>query len=117
MLPDRIFVRKKVAFRLIRASFICSASNRKIQENKKERILSPGDVILLEIQIGYNGGPWLPIETQSAEFEAIQYATSLGIVVVEAGANGGVDLDQYKHWDDKYIFNRDLPDFKDSGQS
>ncbi|WP_083189465.1 carbohydrate-binding protein [Paenibacillus sp. KS1] len=79
------------------------------------QVLSPGDVILLEIQIGYNGGPWLPIETQSAEFDAIQYATSLGIVVVEAGANGGVDLDQYKHWDNKYIFNRDLPDFKDSG--
>jgi chitodextrinase len=78
------------------------------------QVLSPGDVILLEIQIGYNGGPWLPIETQSAEFDAIQYATSLGIVVVEAGANGGVDLDQYKQ-DNKYIFNRDLPDFKDSG--
>nr|WP_268625151.1 hypothetical protein [Paenibacillus alvei] len=82
MLPNRIFVRKIVAFRLIRASFICSASNRKIQENKKERILSPGDVILLEIQIGYNGGPWLPIETQSAEFDAIQYVTSQGIVFV-----------------------------------
>lgn len=78
------------------------------------QVLSPGDVILLEIQIGF-GGPWLPIETQPAEFDAIQYATSLGIVVVEAGANGGADLDQYKHWDDKYIFNRDLPDFKDSG--
>lgn len=78
------------------------------------QVLSPGDVILLEIQIGY-GGPWLPIETQPAEFDAIQYATSLGIVVVEAGANGGADLDQYKHWDNKYIFNRDLPDFKDSG--
>ncbi|MFC4306694.1 S8 family serine peptidase [Cohnella boryungensis] len=78
------------------------------------QVLSPGDVILLEIQIGY-GGPWLPIETQPAEFDAIQYATSLGIVVVEAGANGGADLDQYQHWDNKYIFNRDLPDFKDSG--
>jgi chitodextrinase len=78
------------------------------------QVLSPGDVILLEIQIGY-GGPWLPIETQPAEFDAIQYATSLGIVVVEAGANGGADLDQYLHWNDKYIFNRDLPDFQDSG--
>ncbi|MCY9530095.1 hypothetical protein M5X04_12260 [Paenibacillus alvei] len=82
MLPDTIFVCKIVAFRLIRASFICPASNRKIQENKKEKILSPGDVILLEIQIGYNGGPWLPIETLPAEFDAIQYATSLGIVFV-----------------------------------
>ncbi|WP_081418573.1 S8 family serine peptidase [Paenibacillus sp. Leaf72] len=78
------------------------------------QVLSPGDVILLEIQIGF-GGPWLPIETQPAEFDAIQYATSLGIVVVEAGANGGADLDQYQHWDNKYIYNRDLPDFKDSG--
>ncbi|MBH5320211.1 S8 family serine peptidase [Paenibacillus sp. GSMTC-2017] len=76
--------------------------------------LQAGDVILLEVQVGSNNR-WLPIESQQAEFDAIQYATSLGIVVVSAGGNGNVDLDQYLSGDNKYTFNPDSPDFKDSG--
>ncbi|MFD0587416.1 S8 family serine peptidase [Paenibacillus sp. GCM10027627] len=76
--------------------------------------LQAGDVILLEVQVGSNNR-WLPIESQQAEFDAIQYATSLGIVVVSAAGNGSVDLDQYVTGDNKHTFNPNSPDFKDSG--
>jgi serine protease len=61
-----------------------------------------GDVILLEQQ--YNGGTapcwcgstctnYLPVEAGADVFAAIQNATALGRVVVEAAGNGGQDLD------------------------
>ncbi|WP_345494938.1 S8 family peptidase [Nocardia callitridis] len=64
--------------------------------------LSPGDVILLELhrpgprfnftdkpdQAGYIAIEWWP-----DDFAAIRYATGKGIIVVEAGGNGGQDLD------------------------
>lgn len=63
-------------------------------------VLVPGDVILIEQQTpGANGGcdfsqvGCAPVEFNTAEFAAIQTATSLGIIVVEAAGNGQENLD------------------------
>lgn len=54
----------------------------------------PGDVILLEQQMAVCGsGLYGPIEDELAVFQAIQYATALGFVVIEPAGNGSVDLD------------------------
>src|SRR5207245_8466924 len=61
------------------------------------KALQAGDVLLLETQTVAN----LPVEVQDAYqalqnqlvFGAIQTATTLGIVVIEAAGNGGQDLD------------------------
>jgi len=65
-------------------------------------LLTPGDIILVEL---HQPGPRFKFEASSGEqgfigiewwpddFAAIQYATSRGIVVVEAGGNGGENLD------------------------
>ncbi|MEV2910355.1 putative mucin/carbohydrate-binding domain-containing protein [Paenibacillus larvae] len=76
-------------------------------------VMKPGDVLLIELQ---NGSPvgYVPVETNAADFDAIKYATNKGITVVEPGANGSVNLDTFTK-DGKYIFNRNSPDFKDSG--
>lgn len=55
-------------------------------------VLDPGDIYLIEIQISGPEG-WLPMEWLSDVFAAIQTTTALGIICVEAGANGTVDLD------------------------
>lgn len=55
--------------------------------------LGPGDIILLEIHRVGPRGRWLPIEWWPADFDAIRYAIGKGIVVVEAGGNGGENLD------------------------
>ncbi|HEX6039664.1 S8 family serine peptidase, partial [Longimicrobium sp.] len=64
--------------------------------------LSPGDVILLEL---HRPGPavdfdnpdspfgWMAVEWWPDDFAAIRYATSRGILVVEAAGNGSQDLD------------------------
>lgn len=64
--------------------------------------LAPGDVILLEL---HRPGPavdfdnpdspfgWMAVEWWPDDFAAIRYATSRGIVVVEAAGNGSQDLD------------------------
>ncbi len=60
----------------------------------------PGDVILVEQQTyvcGLTGNLGLgPSEYDSPVYQAIQTATALGLVVVEAAGNGGVNLDQEK---------------------
>ncbi|WP_460292019.1 M24 family metallopeptidase, partial [Bacillus cereus] len=38
-----------------------------------------------------------------------------GIIIIEAGANGGNDLDQFRDRNGKQVLNRNSPDFKDSG--
>ncbi len=62
--------------------------------------LLAGDVLLIEAQMG--GPRWtnpssqaglVPVEWQQVVFDAIQAATSKGVIVVEAAANGGEDLD------------------------
>ncbi len=90
--------------------------------NTAEAILSAvgamnyGDVLLLEAQTTYSGASgYVPVEVEQAVFDAIDYATSQGIVVVEAGANGSVDLDEFKDLNGKKILNRGSADYRDSG--
>ncbi|TAH36314.1 MAG: hypothetical protein EYC70_10930 [Planctomycetota bacterium] len=52
-----------------------------------------GDVILLEMQTSGPTGAYVPEEWTQASFDAIQSATAAGIHVVEAGGNGGMNLD------------------------
>lgn len=53
---------------------------------------SADDVILLEMQT-FGPGGYCPEEWTQASFDAIQTATLAGIHVIEAGGNGGLDLD------------------------
>jgi serine protease len=55
--------------------------------------LAPGDVILLEQQAYGPNNVLLPVEWDVTVYNAIQTAIGNGIVVVEAAANGGQDLD------------------------
>jgi hypothetical protein len=78
--------------------------------------MSAGDVLLLEAQTTYAGASgYVPVEVEEATFDAIAYATSLGIVVVEAGGNGSVDLDAFQDVNGKKVLNRSSADFRDSG--
>lgn len=81
-----------VAFSMASAAAIRLAADR----------LGPGDIMLLEIhragprnnfqaradQAGYIAVEWWP-----DDFDAIRYAVNRGIIVVEAGGNGGENLD------------------------
>jgi serine protease len=80
-------------------------------------VMSFGDVLLLEAQeTDPVGGMYLwPVEIADATYDAIRLATALGIVVVEAGCNGGYDLDAYTNLSGKKIFDRTSADFRDSG--
>jgi subtilisin family serine protease len=78
--------------------------------------MSAGDVMLLEAQTSHpNATGYVPVEVEQAVFDAISAATSAGIIVVEAGANGSVDLDTFKDSNNKLILNRNSADFRDSG--
>lgn len=56
--------------------------------------LRSGDIILIEQQAAVCNGPdYGPVEWDLAVFDAISIATAMGIVVVEAAGNGGVNLD------------------------
>jgi serine protease len=78
-------------------------------------VMGFGDLLLLEVQLGVNGQLW-PVEIDNSVYEAIRLATALGIVVVEAAGNGGNDLDQFRDFNTgRLIFNRNSPDFRDSG--
>jgi serine protease len=78
-------------------------------------VMQFGDVLLLEAQTNLFGYNLVPVEIEPAVFDVIQLATSLGIVVVEAGGNGGIDLDTVVNPAGQQIFNRASPDFHDSG--
>ncbi|KAH6649474.1 peptidase S8/S53 domain-containing protein [Chaetomium tenue] len=79
--------------------------------------LSFGDIILIEAQEydPVSGVYYWPVEIVDVNFDAIQLATAMGITVVQAGCNGGYDLDQYTSLAGKRIFDRSSPDFRDSG--
>ncbi|HKP76092.1 MAG TPA: S8 family serine peptidase [Longimicrobiaceae bacterium] len=67
--------------------------------------LSPGDVLLVEVEIE----PGLPMELQQAEFDAIRLASAAGRVVVEAAGNGKEDLDTHA------VLDRTAREFRESG--
>ncbi len=77
--------------------------------------MSSGDVLLLEAQANYNGLTFLPVEVETAVFNAISLATSLGIIVVEAAGNGRNDLDSFVTNSGAQVLNRNSVDFRDSG--
>jgi N-acetylmuramoyl-L-alanine amidase len=76
--------------------------------------LDRGDVMLVEQQAidGTNPGP---VEASDPIFNAIRTAVAKGIIVVEAGGNGGTDLDSWRHPTKGLMFKRGHADFKDSG--
>jgi hypothetical protein len=79
-------------------------------------IMSSGDVLLLEAQTTYStASGFVPVEVEQVVFDAIQFATSQGIVVVEAGGNGAVDLDTFQDVNGMQILNRASTNFRDSG--
>jgi len=78
--------------------------------------MAAGDVLLLEAQIDYPTAAGLvPVEVEELVFDAIVAAVALGIIVVEAAANGGVDLDLFQDVNGNYVLNRNSADFRDSG--
>ena len=77
--------------------------------------MSYGDVLLLEAQTTVGSSGYLPVETETATFDAIRLATSLGVVVVEAGGNGSNNLDAFTDAGGNQVLNRSSSAFKDSG--
>ncbi len=71
-----------------------------------ESITSPGDVVLIEQQTVGPNGNYVPVEWDAANYAAIMALTDAGRVVVEAGANGGQNLD------DKALFGKRFPQGK-----
>lgn len=69
-------------------------------------LLDPGDVVLIELQ-AYVLDTLGPVEHEPAVFDAITRAVAAGIVVVEPGGNGALDLDdpELEGW-----FDRELQD-------
>jgi hypothetical protein len=79
-------------------------------------VMAAGDVLLLEAQTSYpTAAGYVPVEVEQAVFDAIEFATSQGVVVVEAGGNGSVDLDAFTDTLGRQVLNRSSPDFRDSG--
>src|SRR4030095_3142987 len=81
-----------------------------------------GDVMLIETQVRDSPSTkyFWPVEIQDATYQAIRLAHALGIIVIEAAGNGGIAFSlghhlDVLHLDDRYIFDRSSPDFRDSG--
>jgi N-acetylmuramoyl-L-alanine amidase len=77
--------------------------------------MQAGDILLLEAQTTLAGSTYLPVEVDLDVWAAIVVATRHGIIVVEAGGNGGNDLDAYRHPTDGFIFKQGHADCRDSG--
>jgi len=74
--------------------------------------LGAGGVLLVEAQTA----DFLPCETDTACLAAIQTASAAGIVVVEAGGNGQVDLDAFVDSGGRHVLDRGKSgEFIDSG--
>ena len=70
--------------------------------NRAAASLARGGIILIEQHYPFGpsdtpglaySGRWVPVEESQGDFDAIRNATARGVVVVEAAANGGQDLD------------------------
>ena len=80
--------------------------------------MESGDVLLIEAQTEYSTVPprvYLPVEVESAVLDTIRSATRRGIVVIEAGGNGGINLDEFEDVNGRKILNRASADFLNSG--
>jgi hypothetical protein len=77
--------------------------------------MAAGDVLLLEAQTTIGSSTYLPVEAESATFDALRHAVDQGIIVVEAGGNGSNDLDAFRDSNGKAVLDRNSADFKDSG--
>src|ERR1044072_464909 len=64
-------------------------------------IMSPGDVLLLEVQRDF-----LPTEIDEVDFHAIRLASSKNIIVVEAAGNGNANLDAWTNDDGLHLLDR-----------
>ena len=77
--------------------------------------MQAGDVILIELQFRFGqagiDATYCPVEFYPAEWAAIRAAVDKGIVVIEAGANGHMDLDAVQDG----RFKRGHANFADSG--
>lgn len=79
-------------------------------------VMNFGDVLLLEAQTTIAGATgYMPVEVEAATFDVLRIAYALGIIVVEAGANGSSNLDTYSHPVLGQILNRSSANFRDSG--
>jgi len=77
--------------------------------------LDAGDVLLIEAQSRVDeNSDLLPVEVEPAVSEVLQIGMQWGITIVEPAANGNLDLDTWKP-DGRAIFDRNSPDFQDSG--
>ncbi len=56
-------------------------------------VLDPGDVMLIEANIGGFSGQDAPVEWNASIYQAILDATAAGLIVVQTAGNGGKDLD------------------------
>ena len=80
---------------------------------KSADMLSTGDIILIELHApgpdasGQGQDGYIPMEYWDLNFDAIKYATSKGIIVVEAAGNGSRNLDDSVF---QNKFNRNLRD-------
>lgn len=74
--------------------------------------MSAGDILLLEVQ---RDVLLLPTESDLGDFDAIRLATARGIIVVEAGGNGAVNLDNWTDAGGAFRLRRGHADFRDSG--
>jgi serine protease len=74
-----------------------------------------GDILLLEAQTSAFGLSMVPVEVEDAVFDAIRLGTALGVVIVEAGGNGGNNLDTFTHPVKGQFLNRGSANFRDSG--
>jgi subtilisin family serine protease len=78
--------------------------------------MSRGDVLLLEAQTSFNGTSNLPVEVETAAFDAIRHVIDNDrIIVVEAAGNGSQDLDAFRNNLNRAILDRTSNDFRDSG--
>lgn len=77
--------------------------------------MSAGDVLLLEAQTDFGGLTDMPVEVETAVFDAIRHVVDNGIVVIEAAGNGGHDLDTFQDAANRRRLDRTSADFRDSG--